>query len=180
MTRRPFSGSFQFNRVRLPRPVGGVETVLRPYLFVKLQHGKNTIDLLALVDTGADFSILPTEVAEELGIDPAQLPGEGLPFTGVTAGGAGKVVNLTVRTPQDRGDVWLSMEIPFVVIIKGGLGQGKDVLLGRHPLFHDFDFGFRMGYTDDPEIGKWTMKEIQKRKSASKYVRYEHMLRPEE
>ncbi|MDE1879706.1 MAG: retropepsin-like domain-containing protein [Euryarchaeota archaeon] len=151
--RRAFNGSFQFSRVPLPTPVNGVEVVLRPYLTVRLSYGRNEpIRFTALVDTGADFSLVSREVAEELGVVPEALAGPDYPFQGVGSRNAARSVELHLETGyKDEG---LSIDMPFLVIMNDALGQTRDILLGRHPLFHSFDFGFRMGFTDDPEIGK--------------------------
>ena len=82
--RRAFNGSFQFSRVPLPAPVNGVSVVLRPYLTVRLSYGKEEpITFMSLVDTGADFSLVSREVAEELGGVPDELAGPDYPFQGV-------------------------------------------------------------------------------------------------
>ncbi len=39
-----------------------------PMVEVELSHGKNETTLIALIDTGADFTIFPREVADDLGI----------------------------------------------------------------------------------------------------------------
>jgi hypothetical protein len=42
--------------------------VLRPRIRIRLVHGKRSIELLSLVDSGADDCIFPLEVAEELNL----------------------------------------------------------------------------------------------------------------
>jgi hypothetical protein len=51
----------------------GRQSVLRPRIRVRLKHGDKSIDLLALIDSGADDCLFPMEVAEVLGLrlDPA-------------------------------------------------------------------------------------------------------------
>jgi hypothetical protein len=43
--------------------------VSRPYLLVTLFHGTNKRPVLSLVDSGADYCLFHSSVAEELGID---------------------------------------------------------------------------------------------------------------
>jgi hypothetical protein len=162
--------------VPLPQPVLGHSTVLRPYLTVTLRNGEKEFSTLALVDTGADFNMLPREVAEVLGVDVERLSGPALPFSGATAGGKAKPCTLKVEV-VGRGES-LGFENPFLIILNPAEGKARDVLIGRHPLFHDFDFGFRMGFTDDPEIGKFTMNKVTKRRDASRFVRHDPLIRP--
>jgi hypothetical protein len=172
-----WNGSYQFRRVPLPREICGHRTVLRPYLTVILLHEREEFETFALLDTGADFSMLPREVAEVLGIDVDGLPGDEFPFSGVGSGGKGKQVNVSFIIPQGSSSLQVNNH-PFIVITDAKEGQTKDLLLGRHPLFHDFDMGFRMGYTDDPEIGKFTMRRVTKRRDATRYKHHPPSLVP--
>lgn len=167
---RPWNGAWQFRRVPLPRPIMGQSTVLRPYLNVTLTNGEKSFETLALIDTGADFNMLPREVAEVLGIDVDNAPVPEYPCSGVAAGGRAKVFDLDLVIYGH--DHPLSFRQSFAVIVNAGQGQSKETLIGRHPLFHDFDFGFRMGFTNDPEIGKFTMRMVTKRRDASHYKQY--------
>ncbi len=45
-------------------------------------------------------------------------------------------------------------------------GAAKNVLIGRRPFFEWFDVHFRMGYTTDLELGKWTLREVTKKRPA--------------
>ncbi|MFI5417337.1 MAG: retropepsin-like aspartic protease [Candidatus Lutacidiplasmatales archaeon] len=118
-----------------------------------------------MVDTGADFCLVPREVAEVLGVDVEELPGPALPFGGATGGGLAKEMRLKMELLSRRSP--LKLDLPFVVTLKSAPGQSKDVLIGRQPLFHDYDFGFRMGFTDDPDLGKFTMHSVRKRHGSS-------------
>ncbi|MDE1822165.1 MAG: hypothetical protein KGJ23_04475 [Euryarchaeota archaeon] len=107
---------------------------------------------------------------------PEALAGPDYPFQGVGSRNAARSVELHLETGyKDEG---LSIDMPFLVIMNDALGQTRDILLGRHPLFHSFDFGFRMGFTDDPEIGKWTMREVRKRRDAGSVVRKPRLVGP--
>ncbi len=46
----------------------GRTNILRPRIRIRLVHEKRFIDLLALVDSGADDCVFPLEVAEELNL----------------------------------------------------------------------------------------------------------------
>lgn len=164
--------------MQLPRPVCGHSKVLRPYLNVILWNGDTPFNTLALVDTGADFCLVPREVAEVLGFDVDALPGPVLPFGGATAGGQAKELQLDMQVNSTRSP--LRLTLPFVVVLNAGPGQNKDVLIGRHPLFHDFDFGFRMGFTTDPELGKFTMRGVHRRRDPSGVRKSGEVLAPGE
>jgi hypothetical protein len=59
-----------------------VRTPPRPYLDVVLRNGFNTTKLIALVDSGADYPIFPSNVARVLGINLDQAPK--WPFSGTS------------------------------------------------------------------------------------------------
>jgi hypothetical protein len=46
----------------------GRTSVLRPRIRVRLKHKEKSVDLLALIDSGADDCLFPMEVAEVLGL----------------------------------------------------------------------------------------------------------------
>jgi hypothetical protein len=129
-----------------------------------------------MVDTGADFSMAPREVVELLGFDIDSAPGPLYPCSGVASGGHAKRFDIHVGIFAEGGP--LELDLPFMVVVDRKPGQTKEVLLGRHPLFHDFDFTFRMGYTDDPEIGKFTVRGVKKRHKAGRYKHYPQVLAP--
>jgi len=54
---------------------GETIVLLRPEVPIRIHGSLGHADVLALVDTGADHSILPLSVADELGIETTPSPG---------------------------------------------------------------------------------------------------------
>ena len=157
------SFSFPFIPIKI-----GVDTILRPLIECTLEYKGKTIKVYLLVDSGADFSMLRREVARDgLGIDLASLPVAG------TTGGVGgetKVAFLEMNVSFNMGKKKYEQRIPFQV----SLDESTDLpecLLGRIPFFYDFRICFRMGYTDDPSLGKFTLYYEEKKRSAERYRR---------
>lgn len=171
---RPWHGSFQFRRVKLRSLPGGRSIALRPLLTADLVYQGKRFPTFALIDSGADSSLLPWEVAEDLGIDIDALPGPERGVTGSTGSGTGRVaeVDLDFRLSVPPGP----MTLPFLAMRppkdrNAGSSASKSVLVGRHPFFEWFDIQFRMGFTTDPDLGKWTVREVTKHHPADRVRR---------
>jgi hypothetical protein len=149
--------SYIFWAIKTPK--GGV---LRPLMPVRLQYKTNKpIDILMLLDSGADFSMLPRSVGEGLGV-----PCDVLPTT-VTTGVSGEcsVGETTIYiTFGQRGEIY---EYDMPVQIQLDEKVNFQPVLGRVPLFYDFDIAFRMGYCEGK--GKFTLSKIKRRREPSKY-----------
>lgn len=165
----PWNGSFQFRKVPLPKPVLGISYILRPLLSARLYYQERVHQTFILPDSGADFSFLPIEVAQDLGIDPTAIPGEAYPLGGVTGAGIGRFVNIDVEISSHG--IPHRFTLPFMVLQpgQGSESGGRQVLIGRYPFFYMFDVSFRMGFTDDPELGKWTLHEVVKHRPAKRF-----------
>jgi hypothetical protein len=164
---RPWNGSFQFRRVKLANLPGGRTLALRPLLTADLVYRGKRFPTFALIDSGADWSLLPWEVAEDLGIDIDSLPGPERGVAGSTGSGTGRVaeVDLEFQVNPLPG----KMTLPFLAMRPPPAGTerspaSKSVLVGRHPFFEWVDIHFRMGFTSDPNLGKWTMREVTKKR----------------
>jgi hypothetical protein len=169
-----WSASFQFRRAprTLPEDAAGAlggNQVLLPILDVQLRYLGSAINMAVLLDTGADFCVLPYEVAEVLNINPSALNGKPFPMAGVGKDILVKVTNLDMTIHSNTGHKEVSM-LPFLVPIEPQ-PPGRFVLIGRHPFLSMFDVRFRMGYTDDPELGKWTLTEVVKHRAARRYTK---------
>lgn len=169
---RPWNGSFQFRRIRIKAAPGNRLRALRPILTADLVYQGNRFPTFALIDSGADWSLIPWEVALELGIDVATLPGPDRGVSGSTGAGRGRAVEveLDLRVNPPPGP----MILPFVAMrppldTKAASTASKTVLVGRHPFFEWFDIHFRMGYTTDPDLGKWTVRQVTKKHPADMY-----------
>jgi hypothetical protein len=142
------------------------EIILRPLLQCTLSCGGKTFETLLLVDSGADYSMLKREVARDgLMIDLDRLTPIG--ETG-GVGGETKIARTDIGVSFRMGKYLHECTIPFQI----SLEEGKDPafsLLGRIPFFYDFRVSFRMGYTDDPALGKFNLHLEQKKRSAGRY-----------
>lgn len=141
------------------------EIILRPILQVVLMHKAIEFPTGVLIDSGADYSIIQREIVEDaFGIDVSKIKkcGETCGITGKTDVGE---ITIEMRFGTERNT--LVEKIPFRV----SLDDGKDppiTLLGRDPFFYKYRVDFRMGYTDDPTLGKFVLyPETHKRKANS-------------
>ena len=100
----------------------------RPYLDIVLRNGFRTTKLMALVDSGADYPIFPTEVANDLELELRRAPT--WPFSGTT----GKPqeskladLSLTVLQQNDTGPAFHEMTVKCAFCddfsLSGVLGQ---------------------------------------------------------
>lgn len=60
---------FKYQKVSLSDPFSSKSFILRPMIPVSLRFGKSVVRYEALLDSGADFSIFPLEIAKKLGIN---------------------------------------------------------------------------------------------------------------
>lgn len=60
---------FKYRQVNLSHPFSRKSFILRPIIAVSLKSEKSVIRYEALLDSGADFSIFPVEIADKLGIN---------------------------------------------------------------------------------------------------------------
>lgn len=144
----------------------GKEVILRPLLQCTLSYRGKTFETMLLVDSGADYSMLKREVAR----DGLMMDLDKLVPVGTTGGVGGetKIARVDVGVAFMMGKHKHDCTIPFQI----SLDEGKDPgfsLLGRIPFFYDFRVGFRMGFTDDPSLGKFNLHLEQKKRSSEKY-----------
>ena len=60
---------FKYRRINLFHPFSKKKYILRPIIPVSLKNKQFSIRYEALVDSGSDFNIFPTEIAQRLNID---------------------------------------------------------------------------------------------------------------
>lgn len=124
-----------FRYVHVPRPDGTLRRA--PYIPLKITNkfGK-PMDVVALLDSGADTTVVPKDLAEVLGLKLEDLETE-------TGGIGGKV-----RVKKSRlsfrisgGHESHSLSVPALVL----QDENADVplLLGRHGFFEQFEITFR-------------------------------------
>lgn len=164
-----WGGSYQFRRVDMGETRAGFSYLLRPLIRVLLRYKGKEFETYAWIDSGADFSVIPFGVAQLLGIDPEQLPGMAQPGSGVGAAVGGKFVDLEASFYSGSGARTLTM--PFLALYPTPEGAAQNVLIGLLPFFQKMRILFKMGFTDDPELGKWSLREVTKQKSATRFLK---------
>ena len=120
-----------FNYKTVKRPDG--TEVKTPSIPVLLNE-KEKFETIALLDSGADISAIPKDIAEILGLD---LAGKKSPAFGI--GGRAEAIDTTMGITISKGHETYSFRIPVKVIL------GKydfPVLLGRAGFFDKFIISF--------------------------------------
>jgi len=98
----------------------------KPYIFVKLRRFGKEFKTIFLVDSGADYSIITSEFAEELGIPLDRLPKKQM--RGI--GGTIELSSQGIEYEVDGTGIVFEAKTFFGRDYKGGIN-----LLGRKPLF---------------------------------------------
>lgn len=160
--------TFAVNEAKPPAKEVGIERVLTPILPVELVNIKVGVRFLALVDSGADYSYLPYQAAKLMGIEAGRLAGKKIQNQGIGGIVESKFVQLKVGIVGDDEEVEFWTELPFLVPLKDS-DSSDIVLIGRHPFFDDFHIDFRMGFSNDPSFGKWTLREVLGRRDSRRY-----------
>jgi len=120
-----------FKYKSVPRPNGTlVKTPSIPITFV----GKENFDTIALLDSGADISAMPKEMAEILGL---KIDWKGDYAYGI--GGKVKCVQITVTVIVEQKHEKYELNIPIKVILDK---YSFPVLLGRTGFFDEFIVSF--------------------------------------
>ena len=106
--------------------------ILRPKIPVTLSWNGKSIEMVMLIDSGSDFSSIPIEIAETLGLVISEKSREVVGF-----GGTAKVkmsqVNMTIENTH-------AGRVPIEITYQTEL----DIpVIGRIPLFHIFDITFK-------------------------------------
>ncbi|MBI2208119.1 aspartyl protease family protein [Candidatus Woesearchaeota archaeon] len=108
--------------------------------------GKETFETIALLDSGADISAMPSSVAEILGLD---LKGKRTPAYGI--GGKVDSVEVSVNVLVEKGHEKYNFNMPVKVILGN---YDFPILLGRAGFFSKFVVSF------DQSQEKVTLKKI--------------------
>lgn len=116
------------------------KVVPRPRVEIRLNNGDKSFKVAMLVDSGADTSFIPKEVADILGLQLSE------PKTSRSASGPFETSKGTVKAELIKGNQKISLgEIPVTVPTKTIDGNNLEsyALLGRVPFFRQFDVTFR-------------------------------------
>jgi hypothetical protein len=96
--------------------------------------GQESIEVVALLDSGADVSVLPLSIAQILGLD---ISGRRMPAFGV--GGKIDTVDSKVSITVEKGHEHYTFDIPVKVVLDR---YDLPVLLGRMGFFDQFVISF--------------------------------------
>jgi hypothetical protein len=116
----------------LQKSPGGGAVTLAPLLPARLAAGPVTIDVTALVDSGADLSVLPFDVGSRFGFDWNALPNQVM-LGGVAAGIPGKLVPLVTTIGSFR---------PVVLVFAWARSNSVRLVFGQTNFFQEFDVCF--------------------------------------
>jgi len=119
--------TFRYKSVN--RPDG--TSVRIPSIPVTLVGPRESIELIALMDSGADISVIPREVAEVLGLD---LSGETESVFGL--GGSVRAIPLQINMVIEKGHECYRLNIPIKVVLDK---YDFPPLLGRAGFFEEFE-----------------------------------------
>jgi len=125
--------TFKYKRVDRPPPL---EPIHSPSIPITLRGPKESIDVVALVDSGADTSAIPNSLAEILGLD---LTGEPEDIVGI--GGKSPAVKTSVYATIQKGHEKYSFQLPVYALLEKK--EDFPVLLGRQGFFDNFDITFK-------------------------------------
>lgn len=112
--------------------IGFFDSEKRPRLTIELRSQSNFILVNALLDSGADISIIPRKVGIELGL---KLPRK---TEGFSVGVGGVSPNMVVELKLKINGI--ALEIPFVWLYHE---TDVPVILGRKGVFDFFDIEFK-------------------------------------
>ena len=113
-----------------------------PLLIVRMRHGRNSINLDCLVDSGAGESVFSVDVADALGIDLTNAPEQIYEAVGGNTLSAKKhSIELQVSGFTDE---WISIEAGFIL-------EDEIPLLGQTGFFESYEITFR-AYRNQFEI----------------------------
>ncbi|MEK6835295.1 MAG: retropepsin-like aspartic protease [Nanoarchaeota archaeon] len=122
--------SFKYKEVK--RPNGTI--IKAPYIPIVLKSDKESIDVVGLIDSGADISVIPKEMAEILGL---RLEKED-ESTGV--GGKARTADSHVNIKIEKGHEKYEFRLPIKVLLQEN--SEIPVLLGRLAFFDNFNIIF--------------------------------------
>ncbi|NYZ76301.1 retroviral-like aspartic protease [Candidatus Micrarchaeota archaeon] len=125
--------TFRYKKINRPAPL---EPIHAPAIPITLIGRKEKLDVIALVDSGADVSAISKDLADILGVD---LAGKQEEVVGI----GGKVpsvrtrIDASIRNAHERYTFTLNVMVVLDEKIEFG------ILLGRRDFFENFDVTFR-------------------------------------
>jgi len=141
--------TFKYKFTKRPEPLNPIYT---PSIPVTLAGRKESVDAIALLDSGADLSVIPNGLANILGLELSketeEVYGIGGSLNSKTA-----IVQATIKNAHEK----YSFKIPVKVIIDE-LDDEFPILIGRDGFFENFEITFK------ESARKITLKKVQKSK----------------
>ncbi|MEI6731275.1 MAG: hypothetical protein WCK90_01200 [archaeon] len=125
--------NFKYKRVKRPN---GIE-IKSPMVPITLSGKGAKYEFIALLDSGADISVIPLDVAELLNAD---LSGKKEEVTGI--GGFAEAIQTTLNLEISRPHEPYSFTIPVKVLLTKTNTEDVPILLGRAGFFDKFEITF--------------------------------------
>jgi len=123
---------FKYKRIDRPAPF---PTIHAPAIPVTIAGKKDSVDVVGLIDSGADFSVIPREMAEIIGADLSNKPEE---IGGI--GGNTKAIETKIKMTITKGHEAYTQTISAYVV--EDLQDSFPILIGRSGFFPKFKITF--------------------------------------
>ncbi len=124
--------TFKYKKIKRPNPF---PTVHLPVIPITLVGKSETVEVMGLLDSGADYSLIPREIAEVVGMNLKKKPE---PIGGI--GGECNAINSNVRIKVQRGHEAYTFFVNAYII--DALDDDFPVLIGRDGFFGQFKITF--------------------------------------
>lgn len=108
------------------------QTAPKPLLPIRLERNGQSLDLLALVDTGATMNVLPFDIGQQFGFDWKSLP-HSVSLGGIAGGSLAKLIALDTTVRPFRA-------IPLA--FAWAQSNAVPPILGYISFFHEFEVCF--------------------------------------
>lgn len=127
---------FEYKSIDRPKPLGPKTMPILPIRLI----GKSgeQFDTPALLDSGADYSVIFEEHARILGIDSSKLKSTTVQGVGGASSARLAVISVHLKGPGERRT--FALELPFMILPKHA--ENHPILLGRSVFFEKFEITF--------------------------------------
>lgn len=109
---------FPYRKINLANPFNSKKFILRPIIPLSIKYQDKALRFEALIDSGADFNILPMEIAKKLGI--ILKNSEHISFAGV---GGNIIDGIKTDVSLEIGSQKIQSRVVFAPVENGILGQ---------------------------------------------------------
>lgn len=117
-------------------------TVSRPKIIVGLKFLDKSLDIMALVDSGCDITVIPQSIAETLGLP---LEGKRSKMFGYReeVGVIESFLNITFIGRVERESITLNRVPVLIALRQEGESDESEITLGVQRIFDEFKISFR-------------------------------------